>query len=145
MQVQSGWKPAFRHLPREKTESGVWKSSWCNGWPPRLPRLSGGSTVNLARFPWSGGTAEKVNLSRFPWSGGLVVNLSRFPWSGGPAVMVSRFLWSGGAAVNLSCFLVVWWFRGKVLKFSLESASSLSCFPKLLRKAKSDENDPRRL
>ena len=29
-------------------------------------------TVNLSRFPWSGGPT--INLSRFPWSGGLAVN-----------------------------------------------------------------------
>ena len=56
-----------QNLPREKTESGVRKSCWCIGWPPRLPRLSGGSTVNLARFPCSGAPAEKVHLSRCPW------------------------------------------------------------------------------
>ena len=56
-----------QNLPREKTESGVRKSCWCIGWPPRLPRLSGGPTVNLARFPCSGAPAEKVHLSRCPW------------------------------------------------------------------------------
>ena len=41
--------PPARNLPRDETESGIRKSSWCNGAPPCLLHLSGAPAVNLSR------------------------------------------------------------------------------------------------
>ena len=83
-------RPA-RNLPREKTESGVSRSSCCNRVPRCVLRLSGGSTVKLPRF--------------------FVVW-----WSRGKSLAFSVVWWFCGKSL---AFSVVWWLRGKFLKFSL--------------------------
>ena len=80
-----------RNLPREKTESGVRKNSWCNRVPRCVLRLSGGSTVKLSRF--------------------FVVW-----WSRGKSLAFSVVWWFCGKS---RAFSEVWWLRGKFLKCSL--------------------------
>ena len=133
------------NLPREKTESGVSKSSWCNGAPPALMRFVWWSRGKSLAFSGILIVLRCISsvFSGLWWSYGKSLAFSRvLVWSCGESLAFSKVLvvsrqisqvllnpgghrsrasrarFSVGSRSRASVSSVVWWCYGKSLVFS---------------------------